>query len=81
MKKLKNWKVGDVATITKVNAKIKVADEKLKQFQLKFEDGKGKEFMKKYFTGKALVSFLTEQMKEEAIELFSDKKLVKDLVY
>lgn len=53
-------KIADSNMINEINARIHDVDQQLMSFQEKFLDGKGKEFMKRYFVGKALVTFKTE---------------------
>jgi len=47
-----------------------VIGKKTKELTVKLMDGKGKDFMKKYFTGIAFVCFKREQDKEEIIDRY-----------
>ncbi|EGR30205.1 hypothetical protein IMG5_137940 [Ichthyophthirius multifiliis] len=74
-------------SLEKVNQEVYIADKNKETLEAKFADGKGKQFMEKYFSGWAFVSLQTEQEKEEIIDLYDCSfiqmkiKGVKPLVY
>ncbi|KAL4483923.1 hypothetical protein ABPG72_013929 [Tetrahymena utriculariae] len=81
LRQMHQGKIADTLILEKINKKIADFDDQILRFQEKFQDGKGKEFMKQYFTGKALVTLKTEQMKEQVLILAKDSKRSKELVY
>ncbi|KAL4484378.1 hypothetical protein ABPG74_019555 [Tetrahymena malaccensis] len=69
--------------LTKIQLHIQKVDKQLKTLNEKLMDGKGREFMKNYFTGNAFVCVKYEQDKEDIIERYrpigiSDKILSKE---
>ncbi|EAS04833.2 kinase domain protein (macronuclear) [Tetrahymena thermophila SB210] len=81
IKQMNKGKIADTLILENINKKIADLDDQILRFQEKFVDGKGKEFMKQYFTGKALVSLKTEQMKEQVLNFAKDSKRSKELIY
>ncbi|EWS72684.1 kinase domain protein (macronuclear) [Tetrahymena thermophila SB210] len=69
--------------LAKIQLNIQKVDKQLKTLNEKLMDGKGREFMKNYFTGNAFVCVKYEQDKEDIIERYrpigiSDKILSKE---
>ncbi|KAL4435368.1 hypothetical protein ABPG74_022851 [Tetrahymena malaccensis] len=81
IKQMNQGKIADTLILENINKKIANLDDQIQRFQEKFEDGKGKEFMKQYFTGKALVILKTEQMKQQVLDYVQDSKRSKELIY
>ncbi|KAL4481493.1 hypothetical protein ABPG74_007582 [Tetrahymena malaccensis] len=68
--------VSDSNNTVEFDMKIKDINKEIEQFEFKMGDGKGTEFMKKYFVGIALVTFQSEQEKEDIIELAKNKQII-----
>ncbi|KRW98159.1 hypothetical protein PPERSA_02137 [Pseudocohnilembus persalinus] len=70
--KFKNNKT--LLNLNKLDIKINKLQEEIYNLQMKYQDGKKREFMIDHFVGKAIISFQTETQKDKILEIYGDKQ-------
>ncbi|KAL4466145.1 hypothetical protein ABPG72_000691 [Tetrahymena utriculariae] len=80
-KQIKQQNFYDLLTVSFLDEKIKQSNQKIEDFEQKMAEGKGSEFMSKYFVGIALVSLETESQKEQLLQLAEQKQFLYKNIY